>query len=265
MTVARTLSGNFPDTSEKTLSERAFNVLRHDILSGRLRPAVRLKLADLQKHYGIGISPIRESLMRLEGDGLVVSEGQKGFAVAPVSVNELEDLTQTRQKLESIMLADSIRHGTPDWEAAIIAAFHRLSRTRLPSDTNDEDATNAWEERHRDFHHALVSACGSAWLMRFHSQLVDHSERYRRVRMFHSIPLEQQARNIDLEHRLIMDAALSRDTERAAQLLRDHVQRTADIAVAHWTNAERASAAVPAPQPARTLFPDAESGENLAE
>jgi len=234
MTAARLASDKPLEASEKTLSEKAFNLLRHDILGGRLKPAERLKLVELQKHYSIGISPIRESLMRLEGDGLVVSEGQKGFAVASVSLKELEDLTWARQQLEAIMLTAAMGRGDAEWEAGIIAAFHRLSKNPLPSDSSDLTAVNLWEERHREFHHALVSACESPWLMRFHAQLVDHSERYRRVRMFHSFPLEQQARNIDLEHRAIMDAVIARSTDEAARLMTQHIQRTADIVTAYW-------------------------------
>ena len=234
MTAARLASDKPLAASEKTLSEKAFNLLRHDILGGRLKPAERLKLVELQKHYSIGISPIRESLMRLEGDGLVVSEGQKGFAVASVSLKELEDLTWARQQLEAIMLTAAMGRGDAEWEAGIIAAFHRLSKNPLPSDSSDLTAVNLWEERHREFHHALVYACESPWLMRFHAQLVDHSERYRRVRMFHSFPLEQQARNIDLEHRAIMDAVIARSTDEAARLMTQHIQRTADIVAAYW-------------------------------
>lgn len=234
MTAGRLAPDKPRDVFEKTLSEKAFNLLRHDILAGRLKPTERLKLVELQKHYSIGISPIRESLMRLEGDGLVVSEGQKGFAVASVSLKELQDLTWARQQLEAVMITSAIDRGNAEWEAAIIAAFHRLSKTPLPSNSADLSTANSWEERHREFHHALVSACDSPWLMRFHAQLVDHSERYRRVRMFHSFPMEQQARNIDLEHRAIMEAVIARSADDAVRLLTQHIQRTADIVANYW-------------------------------
>lgn len=52
--------------------------------------------------------------------------------------------------------------------------------------------------------------------------------------MFHMYPLEQQARNIDLEHRAIMDAVLARSGGEAARLLTQHIQRTADIVADYW-------------------------------
>lgn len=236
MTAARVAPEKTPEAGEKTLADRAFKLLRQDILSGRLKPDERLKLAELQQHYGIGISPIRESLMRLEGDGLVVGEGQRGFAVASVSLEELEDLTHARQELEAVMLRNAIDRGDAEWEAEIIAAFHRLSKTALPGEPSDTNSAGAWEERHRAFHHSLVAACGSPWLLRFHTQLIDHSERYRRVRMFHSMPPEQLARNVDLEHRAIMESVISRNSLDAIALLKAHIARTAEIVAAFWKN-----------------------------
>lgn len=229
------------DPPDRTLADKAYRRLRDDILAGKRAPDERLKLVELQKIYGIGISPLRESLMRLEGDGLVVSEGQKGFAVASVSLAELIDLTRTRQQLERLMIEAACARGDADWEAGIVAAFHRLSRTPLPGSLEDSEAGAAWEGRHRAFHHALIAACGSPWLLRFHAQLVDHSQRYRRIRMFRAQPAEP-ARNVEEEHRAIMDAVLARDAERAAKLLAAHLGRTAEIVKACWEAAEDAIA-----------------------
>ena len=56
--------------AEKTLAERALRLLREDILAGRLAPDARLKVAALQARYGLGISPLREALLRLSSEGL---------------------------------------------------------------------------------------------------------------------------------------------------------------------------------------------------
>lgn len=112
----------------------AQELLRQDILCGKLAPGQRLRTEDLQRQCGLGLSPLRESLQRLSAEGMVVNDEQRGFAVAPISVAELEDLTLARTALESIMLPMAIGKGDADWEADIVAAFHRLSRTPLPHD-----------------------------------------------------------------------------------------------------------------------------------
>ena len=141
--------------AEKTLAERALRLLREDILAGRLAPDARLKVAALQARYGLGISPLREALLRLSSEGLVVAEGQRGFAVAAVSLAELEDLTRARICLETSILAEAIKHGDAEWEAGMVAAYHRLSRTPQPGDPRDREATALWEQRHRAFHDAI--------------------------------------------------------------------------------------------------------------
>lgn len=216
------------ESAEKTLAELAHKLISTDLLAGRLEPSARLRLNELKLRYGLGLSPLREALLRLASEGLVVAEGQRGFAVAPVSLAELADLTRTRQQIETIALTEAIARGDSDWEADVLSAFHRLSRAPLPSGVDDTDAGMNWELRHRAFHDALVAACDSPWLLRFHSQLVDHSERYRRTRLFNPPAAAHLARDIDAEHREIMEAVLARDASKACELMREHLQRTAD-------------------------------------
>lgn len=210
----------------RTLASQAQDLLRQDILSGQLAPGQRLRTKDLQARYGLGLSPLRESLQRLSAEGMVVNDEQRGFAVAPVSVAELEDLTLARTSLESIMLPMAIGQGNADWEADIVAAFHRLSRTPLPQDPAATDDARQWELRHRAFHHALVAGCQSPWLLKLHGQLVDQSERYRKIRILHHQQSKARVRNVNAEHQALMDAVLKRDAARAVELMNKHLVAT---------------------------------------
>ncbi len=212
----------------RTLASQAQELLRRDILCGNLAPGQRLRTKDLQARYGLGLSPLRESLQRLSAEGMVVSDDQRGFAVAPVSVAELQDLTLARVALESIMLPMAVRQGNADWEADILAAFHRLSRTALPHDVAATADASLWEARHRGFHHALVSGCQSPWLLRLHGQLVDQSERYRKIRILHHQETQAQVRDVNAEHQAVMDAVLRRDAEQACALMSRHLQATSE-------------------------------------
>ena len=202
-------------------------LLRDDILSGKLAPDMRLRINLLQQNYGIGLSPLREALLRLLSEGLVIAEGQRGFQVAPVSLVELQDLTRARTSLDMAALAQAMEHGGPDWEAQVIAANHLLSRTPLPVDSNDVRAAKLWEERHRAFHRALIAGCGSQWLLRLHTQLADHSERYRTIRILHHKEKGSQVRDVVSEHAAITDAVLKRDLARATELMTRHIAATA--------------------------------------
>ncbi len=231
-----------PSVEPRTLASQAHHLLRGDILTGQLRPGERLRTKGLQERYGLGLSPLRESLQRLSAEGLVVMDEQRGFSVAPVSLSELKDLTLARASLESVMLPLALAQGDADWEALIVAAFHRLSRTPLPTGPDAKEAARLWEMRHRSFHEALLAGCRSPWLMRLHEQLVDQTERYRMIRLQRLSQRKPAARDIHAEHQALMEAVLARDPQRAVALMRDHLQATFE-ATARWLPLEQESRA----------------------
>jgi len=230
------LSAELP-SEPKTLASQAHSLLRQDILTGGLSPGERLRTKALQSRYGLGLSPLRESLQRLSAEGLVVMDEQRGFSVAPVSLAELKDLTLARTALESAMLPLAMASGDAEWEALIVAAFHRLSRTPLPTASDPGEGARLWEQRHRAFHAALVAGCASPWLMRLHDQLVDQTERYRLIRLQNLSKRKPLARDIHSEHEALMNALLDRNEKVATRLIRGHLQATFE-ATAKWLPAD---------------------------
>src|SRR5713101_6613723 len=107
--------------ANRTLTSDLFDRLRTDILHCHLKPNSRLLFRDLRASYASGMSPLREALMRLASDGLVVLEDHKGFRVAPVSREELVDITSTRCELEGLAVRTAIEKGDDHWEANIVA------------------------------------------------------------------------------------------------------------------------------------------------
>ena len=207
------------------LTQGAYEAVRADLLACRIPPGSRLKIQDLCDRFSVSLGAIREALSRLTSDGLVVSEPQRGFRAAPISVAELQDLTMVRIEIESLCLRRAIAVGTVEWESRLVAAFHRLSRTPERVPTDPARADDDWAGAHAAFHLALVNGGDSPWLLRLHSQLYDQSERYRRL----SVSLARQTRKIGDEHQAIMDAALGRDAEKAVALVTAHMTETTNI------------------------------------
>ena len=118
------------ENREKTLSERIYNQIRCDILSGKLDPGLKLRFELLRGKYDAGTSTRREGLTRLAAEGLVAAEGQRGFRVAPGSPKDLWDITRLRQQLETEAVRRSIATGDDRWESEVLAAYHRLSKLR---------------------------------------------------------------------------------------------------------------------------------------
>jgi GntR family carbon starvation induced transcriptional regulator len=208
----------------RTQASLLVDKIRADIVGGALAPGEKLKLGELSDRYDCGINPLREALARLGATGLVVLEDQKGVRVAPVSREDLLDLTHVRQQVECWALGEAIAKGDVEWEARIVSAHHRL--TRLSNLTGGRSAlSNAWETVHQEFHLALVSGCGSRWLLRFRNVLAEQTNRYRRL----SVAYAEAPRDIGEEHGQIMAAVLARDAPRATALVSAHFALTATI------------------------------------
>ncbi|MES1942588.1 GntR family transcriptional regulator [Salinisphaera sp. PC39] len=201
-----------------TLSDRAYEWLKRDIIRGACPPSGRLAVKQLSDHYGIGASPIREALARLAGEGLVVALGQRGFRVPPINLEDLWDVTDTRVLIECQALKQSIEHGGDDWEADVVAAYHQLEKIE-GAPTGD---FAKWERRNQAFHEALVAACPSRWLQRMRDILHDQHRRYRFLSSRYA-----PGRDIAAEHRALRDAALAGDVGTATDVLRVHIERTA--------------------------------------
>jgi DNA-binding GntR family transcriptional regulator len=209
----------------RTLTSAICERLRKDILSARLPPGQKLNVAHLSKGFGVSLAATREALSRLVADGLVQASDQRGFRVSPVSIADLDDLTRTRIDIESLALRRSIEHGGASWRAAVEEASASLLGARYRDPSEPTIHNEAWLVRHRLFHRTLVSACGSIWLLRFRDTLYEQSERYRQL----SIPLDPGLRDVDAEHRQIVEAALRRDADAAVAALSAHFSRTEEL------------------------------------
>ncbi len=208
-----------------TLAEIATEKLRNDILVGDLKPAQKLDLRSLKARYGLGASPIREALARLQSEGLVVSESQRGFWVAPISAADLRDLLRLRSVIESAALRHSIEHGDEAWEIGVIGAFHRLQKVARLFEERPAGWQEEWEQRHRAFHRALIAACDSPRMIEQCDKLYAETLRYRQAFLGFDFVLDE----ILEEHRRMMQVAVDRDADRAVAMHDAHMALTTDL------------------------------------
>ncbi len=227
--VAEALSAEPVDGQPRTIAESIYQRIRQDILWMRLAPGAPLRSDELRARYDVGISPLREALTRLSAERLVTSAGQRGFRVAPLTVYDVEDTVATRIVIEREALSRSIRNGDIGWETGVVAAFHALSRNPIPDET--PQSTQMWAAHHRQFHMALLSACGSRWLVELAGLLFDQAERHRLLRGKFA-PRDKLKRDTLREHRRIYDAALARDVDAAVKAMVKHYETTAKQVVA---------------------------------
>ncbi|MNF24154.1 HTH-type transcriptional repressor CsiR [compost metagenome] len=205
-----------------SLIDVALQQMKKSIICCELAPGEKLKVAELSKSYGLSSSPIREALNRLAQEGIVEANENKGFRVTELSLDDFREITRLRCLLESEALADAIAHGDDTWEANVLGAFHRLGLIEKKLGKVAVVLDDDWAQRHKAYHFALFSACPSPLLLRMIDSLFDRAERYRRFSALHRTG---ERRKGD-EHKQLMDAALARDSEKAVELLKRHINGT---------------------------------------
>ncbi|ALK97912.1 transcriptional regulator [Massilia sp. WF1] len=203
----------------RTLVEASYLRLRRDIIEGRLAPGTKLRVEHLKGDYGIGAGTLREALSLLLSDALVVSEGQRGFYVTPISLDDLGDITRQRILLECEALRQSIAEGDAAWEAGVVAAYHSLDQMERSRGSVKKDSAAEWDARNREFHEALIGACPSRWLRYMIGLLYRQAERYRYLTITHSA----RPGRVHDEHAAIFKSALERDVDGAVRALEAHI------------------------------------------
>jgi GntR family transcriptional regulator, carbon starvation induced regulator len=219
-----------PDAKHSTLFETVYCRLRADIIDGSLTPDSKLRIEELREKYDISASPLREALNRLAGEGFVNVVGQRGFRVAPISMEDLLDITRLRIQLECEALKESISKGDHMWESNVIAAFHRLSKAEDIRESNFPE----WEKLNNDFHSSLISACTSHWLLRLCQLMYEQHKRYRLI----SILSRDKTRELHKEHEAIKDAVINKDIKLACEETRKHIEATASASKAALSSQE---------------------------
>jgi len=211
--------------SGESLTQTTYSRLRNALLTCELVPGARVNTKELAETLDTNVGAIREALSRLTSENLVIAEPQKGFRVTPVSLADLLDLTATRKLIECECLSESVARGDVNWESEILSAYHLL--VRYGSSEDERPGTVEWNRRHNRFHDALTAACQNTWLLRLQRMLFIQNERYRML----SVNLTFGERDLNAEHKALMEAALDRDITRVRVLINEHIQKTTDVLV----------------------------------
>lgn len=211
----------FEPDSTIPLTQVALRKLRDDIICGKLKPEMRLRVGKLRALYGIGASPLREALSRLVPSGFVVSFDRRGFMVAPISLREFRELTDVRKLLEIEAARLSLADGDDAWESQVVAALHRVMKLRSNSAGKMSPAMKEWEDINEAFQETLVSGCSSVWLLNFRRAAYFYAKRYLRVCLS-----AKAIRDLQKDQRAMADAAISRDTTKLRSLIENQLERT---------------------------------------
>jgi DNA-binding GntR family transcriptional regulator len=198
-----------------------YREIRLAILNGDLAPGSKLRSTVLCEAYDASSGVLREVLTKLAGEGLARAQSQRGFSVVDVSPDDLRHLTESRVLIETELVRQSVTSGDLDFEAALTASHHRLSR--IPMTDVGGRPSPEWLDAHREFHARLLAGSDNLRLRGIAASLRDAAEVYL---CWSRTVSGDIARDVAGEHQGLADAALARKPDHAAALLKEHIERT---------------------------------------
>lgn len=207
-------------------SEHSVTGIRTAILDGGWIPGERLQPTLLATQFSTSATVIRESLTRLAGEGLVQLKPNRGFFVPELNLQELADLTELRCVTEALASRLAVERGDIAWEAALIAAHHKLAKAPRRVTSSPGGFSPQWGQAHREFHQLLLAPCSCPPMLTLSANLANSTLLYRR---WAAASTAATARDVELEHEKILEAALARDALLLADLLRKHYEATAQV------------------------------------
>ncbi|MEV6344684.1 GntR family transcriptional regulator [Actinoplanes sp. NPDC051851] len=220
-----------------SLRDRAYQELRHRILTTELAPGRRLVERDLAAELRVSRIPLREALRLLEADGLVVLVPHRGALVAPFTPSDVRDLFDVRESLEA--LAARLTAERRD-ETGLARLRTRLADARAATTAGDEAGIAA---ANAGFHEDIVELAANPLLSGVMRPLAARTHRLFRLTAQRD-PARQCA-----EHEELYAAIEAEDATRAAALAHEHVasgRETSLRLAAEWSLPEIDPAAVAA-------------------
>ncbi len=208
-TAATNPPGSSASPEGRSLTERAYEAIKHDIITLRLRPGEPLNEAQLMQSTGLGRTPVHQAMHRLALEGLVVILPRKGAMVAPVSLNDALEIIDVRMINETYC----VELAAPDDLAAIEAV---LLRSRDAIAARDVAAMMRID---RDFHLAISRASRNQTLADLLRGLHERSLRF----WFLALSTPSHLEGVYEEHLELYDALAAHDAERARRAIARHI------------------------------------------
>jgi DNA-binding GntR family transcriptional regulator len=171
-----------------------------------------MREADLAARFSISKSPVRDALMQLEREGLVITSPRQGYRVAPVSMPDVQDMFDLRAALESACMERIARGASEE-------ALRSLDRFRV---YQANDWPHGFVDYNRAFHNCLAELAGNARMRKQLSDLIDEMERAVLLSMS-SIKKSGNPQSVINEHGRIIDALQARQPKVAQRLAEKHI------------------------------------------
>jgi DNA-binding GntR family transcriptional regulator len=197
-----------------TLAEVVLKQIRASIIAGRFAPGERLVEADLARNLGISRGPIREALADLERDGIVVRVPRQGSFVRTFDTELVDEVYSLRKILEKYAAEQLVLKMDGEVEASLERSLATIDEAA------DSGNIAALADRDLQFHNSLYQLSGHGLLQQaWHDCLAGKLRMLVNVTTRTHVPLSDATVN----HRPIVEAIVSRNTELACALVSEHI------------------------------------------
>lgn len=207
-----------PEPVFTSKADVAYALIRQRILDGTLTAGSKLAQYDLAADLGISITPLREAVRRLSGEGWIVLDTHRNARVAELDLADARALLEARRALEPAAVALAAARRTEEDVARMQAALRRL-----------QPVTRRWGEAaltaHREVHRALYCGSHNEVMVRLLDDLWDKSDRYRRVGLQLPPGGEERTRDFEEHHELVRLVAAG-DADGASALMVSHIDHS---------------------------------------
>jgi DNA-binding GntR family transcriptional regulator len=206
------------DISHQLMRSDIYTILRREILSCAIPPGAEIKDAEFAERFSVSRSPVRDALLRLEAEGLVLINPRKGYRAAPISIADARDLFAFRAILEPACAVSVAAEASDE----ALASLNRF-RSMEGFEQADRDDAPSFVQYNREFHLSIARMCANRRIREATVDLIEQFDRFVTV----SISREASGQHADLigEHCGIIDALQARDGKRAGRILARHSGR----------------------------------------
>jgi GntR family transcriptional regulator, rspAB operon transcriptional repressor len=209
------LNINSPAQSgSRLLREAVYEELRADILACKLAPGAEIREGELAARFQVSKSPVRDALMWLEREGLVITLPRQGYRVAPISLSDVLDMFHLREALERACMERIVRRAS-DEQLQTLERFRRFD----PDGWGD----GGFIAYNREFHRSLAGLAQNARMRDHLTDLIDQMERAVLMSLSHVNIKKGNPQSLVEEHCRIIDALQARQGKKAERLAERHI------------------------------------------
>jgi DNA-binding GntR family transcriptional regulator len=198
------------------LAERAYELIRDEIITCVLKPSQQIAQVQLAQKYGLGVTPVREALQRLVQEGFVQAIPRFGYIVAQVTFADVAAIFEFRTILECAAARLAVERATDAQLSQLSESVH------FTYVYHDKQSYIDFLNHNADFHQAIAVLARNQKL--FDAMTATFAEL---TRLFHmGLDLRDSAEEMRAEHIALAKALSARDADRAVQILRSQIGRS---------------------------------------